>query len=235
MKAPTHEVPGILAAAERQMHVWAMTKEFKDRVDRGPSGRKSTRQAVQFITISREAGAGGAEIGHRVGERLGWNVFDRNLLDSIAEQFHLPRMMLDLVDETHSNWVYDVLGTWMDRQLIPHEKFVACLARIVLAVARQGKAVFIGRGTQFLLPRQDILNVRIIAPLDYRIHQIMLREGTNETCARRKIRDLDEGRREFAEQYFHRDITDPHLYDLVINVGCSGVDMAMEEIVATVV
>lgn len=234
MKERTREEPGILAAAERQMHAWAMSKELKDRAIRHEAEGRPTQRAIRFVTISREVGAGGGEIGHRVGERLGWEVFDKNLLDRIADRFCLPRAMLDLVDETRASWVYDVLGTWMDHKLVPHEKYVACLARIVLAAARCGHAVFIGRGAQFLLPRQEVLAVRVVASLKYRIQQIRERTGIGESDARRHIVEVDQGRREFAEKFFHHDITDPHLYDLVINVERCGQAEAVAEILAAV-
>lgn len=232
MKSQTREEPHILAAAERQMHAWAMTKELKDRATRQEAEGPSTRRAMQFVAISREAGAGGSEIGRRVGEQLDWRVFDKNLLDCIADRFQLPRMMLDLVDETHANWVYDVLGTWMDRKLVPHEKFVACLTRVVLTAAQGGRAVFVGRGAQFLLPRHELLAVRVVASSKYRIQQIMEQMGLGESDARRQMTELDEGRRELAQKFFHHDVTDPHLYDLMINVERCGKAQAVQEILA---
>ena len=173
-------------------------------------------------------------IGQCVGERLGWKVFDRNLLDCVAERFHLPRLMLDLVDETRSNWVYDVLGTWMDRKLVPHEKYVACLGRVVLSAARAGHAVFVGRGAQFLLPRKELLAVRLVASPRYRTQEIMKHLGMNESDAQRYIAEVDQGRREFVDRFFHHDITDPHLYDMVINVERCGQTKAVSEILAAV-
>jgi len=233
MKEQTREEPGIIAAAERQMHAWAMTKDMKNHAVRDEAGR-STQRALRFVAISREAGAGGGVIGQRVGERLGWEVFDRNLLDRVAERFHLERTMLDLVDETRSNWVYDVLGTWMDRKLVPHEKYVACLGRVVLAAARTGHAVFIGRGAQFLLPRKELLAVRLVASPKYRVRQIMERMGMDESDARRYVAEVDQGRREFVDRFFHHDITDPHLYDTVINVERCGPAKTVNEILAAV-
>ena len=186
------------------------------------------------MAISREAGAGGAEIGRRVGQQLGWEVYDKNLLDYVADRFHLPRIMLDLVDETRTNWVYDVLGTWMNHELVPHEKYVACLGRVVLAVARRGRAVFVGRGSQFLLPRAETLAVRIVASPKYRVRQIMEKLSMSESDARRYIAEVDTGRSEFVKRFFHRDIADPHWYDLVINVERCGKMEAVREILAAV-
>ena len=137
------------------MHAWAMNKELKERAFLHEAESRLTPQALKFVTISREAGAGGGEIGRRIGKRIGWEVFSKNLLDRIADRFHLSRTMLDLVDETHPNWVYDVLGSWMDHKLVPHEKYVACLSRVVLAAARRGPAVFVGRAPNFSCPGRN--------------------------------------------------------------------------------
>lgn len=228
MKEQTREEPGILAAAERQMHAWALKEDAFHHAGEIPL----SAQGLKFVTISREAGAGGGEIGRRIGERLGWEVFSRNLLDRVADRFHLSRTMLDLVDETHPSWVYDVLGSWMDHRLVPHEKYVACLSRVVLAIARRGPAVFVGRGAQFLLPRKELLAVRVVASPSFRLHKIMEQRGVNEANARRYIAELDKGRREFVEQFFHRDITDPHYYDVVVTMDRLGAAGAIKVILA---
>jgi cytidylate kinase len=232
MKDQTREMPGILAAAERQMHAWSLDNELKDRATRKTAEGQPTRQEVRFITLSREAGAGGSRIARGVGERLGWEVLDKNLLDQVADRFRLPRLMLDLVDETRTNWVFDVLGTWMDHKVVPHEKYVACLTRVIGTLIRRGHIVVVGRGAQFLLPRPEVLAVRLVASPKYRIQKIMEQMGRTENAARRFVAEVDEGRREFVERFFHRDIADPHHYDLVLNVERCGEAGAVHEILA---
>ncbi len=234
MKEQTREDPTILAAAERQMHAWALQTELKDRAIPPKLAGGPPRQAVCFVTISREAGAGGSEIAEHVGQRLGWSVFDKNLLDQVATQFHLPRITLDLVDETPSNWAYDVLGSWMDHTLVPHEKYVACFSRVVLAASRHGRAVFVGRGVQFLLPRPEVLAVRCIASPNFRLQRIMERTGLDKPAAQQRMSDIDRGRRQFVERFFHHDSSDPHLYDLVVNVDRFGPAGAAAAIVAAI-
>lgn len=234
MKSQIREEPKILAAAERQMQAWALTQEIEDRAVRQQGSRQLASVATTYVTISREAGAGGGEIARLVGEKLGWEVLDRNLLDSVAARFHLSRMMLDLVDETQSNWMYDVLGTWMDRTIIPQEKYVAHLTRVVLAAAQRGHCVFVGRGAQFLLPRDKALAVRIVAPEKFRIEQIMKRQRLDAAAARRCTDETDRGRHDFVQRFFHHDINDPHLYDLVINTERLGSTGAVDQIVAAV-
>jgi hypothetical protein len=227
-----HEDHNILAAAERQMHAWALTAELGDRAIRHDAESRSAKPAVQCVAISREAGAGGEAIARELGRRLAWDVFDKNLLDCIAQRFRLSRMMLDLVDETPCNWVYDVLGTWMDRRIVTHEKFFSHLCRVVLAAAQHGHAVFVGRGAQFLLPPAQRLAVRLVASPKYRVQQIIALTGLKERAALRMMSEVDHGRREFVERFFHRDVTDSHNYDLVINVERCGQDSAVAEVLA---
>jgi hypothetical protein len=231
MKEQTREDPTILAAAERKMHAWALEKELRDRaIHRGDEGR-SIRGAIRLATISREAGVGGSEIALELGQRLGWRVFDRDLLDQVASRYHLPRSMLDALDETPNNWAYDVLGTWMDHRLVPHDRYVACLSRVMLAASRGGWAVFVGRGAQFVLPRHELLAVRLIASPKYRVERIMARTGVDEAAARRRMEEVDRDRRKFVARFFHHESADPHLYDLVLNVEQLGQAMVVAEIV----
>jgi len=230
VKSQTHEEPKILAAAERQMQSWVRTAEIEDSAIRTQHGRRLVDRIEPYIALSREEGSGGSEIAQTVGRRLGWEVLDGELLDRVSERFHLSRPMLEIVDETRNNWVHDVLGSWMDHQVIPTEKYVVRLACVVLAAAHHGSLVLVGRGAQFLLPREKGLAVRIVAPLKYRIHQIMQRENLSKVEAEQLIKKRDDGRRDFVERYFHHDIDDPHLYDLTINVERLGTARAAEMI-----
>ena len=234
MKEQTREDPKILAAAERQMQAWAKNAEI---ADRSVSLKFHTAHAEQekcFLTISREAGAGGSEIAAIVGKRLGWEVLDKKLLDRVAKRFHHDRSMLNMVDETRSNWVYDVLGTWMDSTVIPHETYVSQLTRVIQAAARQSNFIFVGRGARFVLPREKVLAVRLVASEGFRIKRLMHVFDLSEPDARRYMHDTDKGRREFVQRFFHHDITDPHLYEMVVNTEGLGLEGAAEEIVAAV-
>ena len=226
MKQQTREEPKILAAAERQMKVWAWTQEIRDRI----RVHQAHVRLGPYMCISREAGAGGSWIAEQVGQILEWEVLDRGLLDRVAERCHVSRSRLDLVDETCTNWAFDVLGTWFDREIVPHEKYLVHMSRVVLAAARQGNVVFVGRGAQFLLPREHGLAVRIIAPEKYRLDQIVQQRKLAAKEARRFMEAVDRGRREFVQRYFHQDIDDPHLYDVVVNVEHMGPEAAAEKI-----
>jgi hypothetical protein len=229
MKMHLREKPKVLA--EKHMQAWAKTEEITDKRlsthDLSDSGKK----LGPAVTISREHGAGGSLIAELVGQKLGWEVLDRCLLDQVAQRYHLSRPMLELVDETKSNWVHDVLGAWLDSHVIPHEKYLTHLRQVVLTAAGRGHVVFVGRGAQFLLPRKHCIAMRIIAPMSYRIAQVARERGVSEKEAHRIIKEVDHNRAAFVARCFHRDINDPHLYDLVVNVEQHGPVAAAEAIV----
>lgn len=232
MKQQTREDPRIVAAAERQMRAWSLAQEVADwavrihRVDR-PHVRLGP-----YITISREAGANGSRIAEQVGRKLGWEVLDKNLVDCVAQQLQLSPRVLQSLDETPCHWAYELFSHWLDSRVVSHEKYVVRLSHIITAAARRGNVVLVGRGAQFLLPRDQGLAVRIIAPEKYRLGQIMQEHGMNEEEARQYLAEVDEGRAAFVARFFHRDVADPHLYDLVINVEHFGPDAAADQIVA---
>ena len=227
MKTQVREEPKILAAAERQMRAW--TKASESAVD---DSIAIEARLKPFIAISREAGAGGSPVGQIVGRMLGWEVLDHSLLDRVAQRYKLSRPLLEMVDETQANWAFDILGTWLDPKLIPHEKYVIHLGHVVLAAACQESVVYIGRGVQFLLPKDRGLSVRIIASDAYRTRRISERENLTQKQARQKMLKVDNGRRAFVRRFFHHDIDNSHLYDLVLNVERLGPSATAECIVA---
>ena len=232
MKTQSHEEPRIVAAVERRMQNWVHSPGSRRSCPRRGGAAAFGQVRPDLRRHLREAGTDAGEIARLLGQKLAWEVLDRSLLDRVAERLHEPRTMLDMVDETHSNWAYDVLGAWMDGQIVTHEKYVACLTRVVRAAGRRGKVVFVGRGAQFLLPPKTGLAVRLVASEKYRIAKIVERQSLSETEARRFMLKTDHDRRQFVGRYFHRDVSDPHLYDLVLNVETLGPAATVEQIVA---
>jgi cytidylate kinase len=228
------EQPKVAAAVERQMRAWSFAEQMAQRAIRIDGPAERSHKLGRYITLSREEGAGGSEIAELVGQMLDWQVLDANILDRISERYHLPKSMLELVDETRSDWAFDLLGPWIDPHVISHEKYVVHMGRIIVAAARHGNVVLVGRGAQFLLPRDQGLSVRIVAPEKYRVEVLMQRLGVDRARAKHEMHVIDQGRRDFVLRYFRHDVADPHLYDLVLNVADFGPQAAAELIVDAV-
>jgi cytidylate kinase len=99
--------------------------------------------------------------------------------------------------------------------------------KVVLAVAEKGRVVIVGRGANFILPPEDTFRVRIVAPLELRIQNLMSRYDIPLNEAKRRIRRTETDRRAFVRKHFHADIDDPVNYDLVINAGSLTIEAAV--------
>jgi cytidylate kinase len=210
-------------AAERQMRSWAQVQEMAARAVGETRAERLPPRAIKFVAISRESGTDGALVGQLVARTLGWTDYGHNLREEVAQWYHEPRLKLDQVDETTSNWLFDTFGGWMDKGTITHDKFVAQVSHMIHILARRGPAVFVGRGAQFLLPREHTIAVRLVAPESYRLERVQQRQGfATRGEARRYIRSTDAGRNEFVRRHFHHDIADPHCHDLIVNVERCG-------------
>ena len=224
----------VVEAAEKQMQRWLVGQQGGEKAAPAASA-KGPASIGPHLTISREAGAGGGQIAQLVGAAIGWEVFDRRLLECVAERYHTSPAVLELVNETTTNWIAEIFGNWLDPTSVSQMQYVCRLSRVILMTARAGNAIYVGRGAQYVLPRDRGLSVRIIAPLKYRIQQIMERRNASFEEAREYVVKTDADRQEFVRQYFHHDVSDPHLFDLVINVEKIGQERAAHLISETLV
>jgi cytidylate kinase len=218
--------------AERRMRQWAIGLEVQQRLQHEAAAKSVPESVHPYLTISRDTGAGAGELAHRVGKILDWEVLDRELLDYMAKQYHVSKAMVELVDETTTSWLLDTFGKWLDRQLVTESEYLTHLGQLVLLAAQSQSAIFVGRGAHFFLPRDRGLVIQLVAPLEQRLQRVMQRDGVDQEQARRYLEQTDRARRAFIREYFHCDVADPHLYDLVLNLEHLSLDEAGELIVS---
>jgi len=102
---------------------------------------------------------------------------------------------------------------------------------LVLSAYDQGNVVIIGRGSQIILGNKpDVLQVRVVAPLEKRIANWQAREKLTYEEAQQKIAERDAAHIDFVETYFDMDLNEPLLYDMVINTGKFSPEEAAEVI-----
>lgn len=184
------------------------------------------------IAISRESGAGGGEIARAVGTRLDWPVYDRELLQKIAEEMGLRTELLESVDEKQSNWILESLAAFADSRRISSAGFAQHLAETLLALAAHGDCILVGRGAGVILPESTTLRVRLVAPLKARIARMRQKSGISENEAARRVDQTDAQRKEFVSSHFHKDVSDVHHCDLLLNTARFSTDQCADLIVA---
>jgi cytidylate kinase len=171
------------------------------------------------IAISREAGALGSTIGKEVATRLGWQLYDQELLNRIGAEMGLRASLLQSVDEHGINWVRDLVEGFRLGPTVSADSYVRHLVEVVGALARHGECVIVGRGAPHILPAESTLRVRLLAPRAFRIGVAQRMRGVSAEEAARWVDETDRERMKFVKQYFHKDGDDPALYDLLLNVS----------------
>jgi cytidylate kinase len=193
----------------------------------------SRAPAAFTIAVSREAGCNGALIAARLGERLGWLVYDRLLLERIAEEMGLRSSLLAGVDEKRMGWLRECIAAFSATPAVSGSAYVRHLVEMVLSLAAHGECVVVGRGAAQILPAATTLRVRLVAPLEERVAVAQARLGSSEAEAARWVRTTDRERLSFVRDHFHMDPCDPHGYDLVLNTARLSIEEAAEVIEAT--
>jgi cytidylate kinase len=193
------------------------------------SGGESAATVRAFsIAISREAGTRGPAIARGVGERLGWKVYDQELLELIARDLHVRVKLLEDVDERHVSWLQECVESFAAVPAVRESKYVRHLIETMLSLATQGRCVIVGRGAPFVLPPATTLRVRLVAPLEDRIAAVCHEQKLPRNEAARYIEATDRARSHFVRLHLQRDAADPWHYDLCLNTAQFSKDQCVE-------
>ena len=176
------------------------------------------------IAISREAGSRGTEIALQLGKQLDWPVYDREVIDEIAKRTRLRTELLDTIDQQTPHWLVESLVSFGHPGQISGSGYAYHLPRVLAALSEHGECILVGRGATVLLPPEKTLRVRVIATLEDRSAHISQLLNLPEEEARDKVLQIDRKRAQFIQSHFHKDITDAHAFDLMLNSSRLGTD-----------
>jgi cytidylate kinase len=160
----------------------------------------------------------------------GWKVWDREIIDALAESVNMRREMIEALDENVHSWLEQVVRDVFGVTTMETFAYRRHLAQVLLSIAHQGNAVIVGRGANFLLKHG--LNVRLRASRDFRVRETMTGENMNREQAEKRVREIDKRRAEFTRSVFERDIDDIEAYDMILRTDILGFDVAAAAIVA---
>jgi cytidylate kinase len=188
--------------------------------------------AALTIAISRQIGARGTTVGRAVGERLGWPVYDHELLELIAREQNLRVSLLESVDERRTSWIEEAMTGFAEIPAVSEGNYARYLTETMLSLAAHGACIIVGRGAAQVLPAGSTLRVRLVTPLEDRIAWMSREQGLSHGEAARRVAELDHARVGFIRSHFRKDPTDPAGYDLVLNSSRLSVDACADLVVA---
>jgi cytidylate kinase len=177
---------------------------------------------MSVITISREFGCVGDDIGARIAERLGYHFVDKEFIGALLREYGLINFEKEF--ETPQGF-WDAFNTQRGKR---RDLMVEMLNRVVQAVARHGNAVIQGRsGFAILEDFADVLHVRLQAPLPVRVEQTMAQRQMTAEQAAASVKDGDDARRSFVQEFYGVPWDAIRAFDLVISTGKIPPDLAI--------
>jgi cytidylate kinase len=184
------------------------------------------------IAISREAGARGATIARKAGEKLGWEVYSQDMLEFGAQNSAFRQDVLARLPAGAADWIEEHVQHLLEQPNLSHNPNIVDLARLVLSLGAQGNVILLGRGAGFLLPARSSLHVRLVAPLQDRIAYMSQWLRLTDEEAAEQVRKRDHRRTDYLATHFHRKPNDVHVYDLIINTSKFGEERSADLVVA---
>jgi cytidylate kinase len=175
-----------------------------------------------IVTIGRQFGAGGLEIGRKLAEALGVPFYDRELLAHAAKASGLSENLFAQHDEKPAEAF--VLASWGApfHSAEPSIGQQVCLAQFqaIRDIAAKGGCVIVGRAADFVLDgRPHLVRVFLHAALEVRVARVRARQSIPEAEARKLVRIADRRRAAFYDYFTDRKWGDTRTYDLCLDTG----------------
>ncbi|MBK6846738.1 MAG: cytidylate kinase-like family protein [Proteobacteria bacterium] len=200
--------------------------QWEEQAKRTPRLGGVAQQPV--ITISRNCGAHGHEVGQRVAQRLGLNLYDRELVEQIAEHAQVREKVVESLDDRLRDRISNWVGEQFESCYFSYSDYLRNLSRVVLTIAEQERAVIVGRGAHLMLQPERTLRVRIQAPLELRIERLVTERGLSEREARAEVLRVDAERAAFVRRHFAQDVALSDHYDLLLNTAALDDDLCAD-------
>ena len=185
-----------------------------------------------IVTVSREYGSGGYEVGRLVAEAMNYKFYDKELIARIADKTLIPESYVAATEDSAIrrnifHEVFPVFSRNEDADYIFREQ-----GKFIVNLVEEGNCVIAGRRADFYLKdNPNALHLFFYADMDFKIDRICRTENCTEEEARRKISDMDKRRRTSYEYVTGRKWGDMHNYDRLICTSSLGLEKCVEEIV----
>jgi len=178
-----------------------------------------------FITISREFGAMGLELGRDLASSLSkeeaspipWITYDQEILQQVSEDHDLPLRVLEALCDRRRNEFLEWSNHFFMGAPSQLEVFRK-MASTIRSLAAHGNVILIGRGSNVLTGGMaGGLHVRVVAPRKWRIEKLLKWRGLSRPEAEELVETMERKRDDFVRSYLKGDVSDATAYDLVLN------------------
>ncbi len=187
----------------------------------------------RFITIARDVGSMGDTVAAGLAQHLGWHVFDKEIVDFIAQDNHVREDLVRELDERSQSLIHDMVQRLLlmaEGISFGNEEYHEALLRTLAYLAARGHAIIIGRGGAYALQGGPGLHVRVIASAEKRVSRLAARWKVSPEEARRRMHEVDVQRRGYIQHHFRQNLDLPYFYDLICNTDHMTTEQAIHAV-----
>ncbi|HJC56584.1 MAG TPA: cytidylate kinase-like family protein [Candidatus Eisenbergiella intestinipullorum] len=166
---------------------------------------------IHIVTISRQYGAGGSELGLLLSEKLGVPLYNHQILSEMSRRTGIRETVLQAADERMDDYQANRLVEFLPGEerraleadtVFDRKTLYTIQESTIRQLAENGPCVFVGRLADYALrERKDVLSVFLYAPKEWRIRRLMGQEGLSYDETLRKLRRIDRERRNYCKYY----------------------------------
>lgn len=181
------------------------------------------------VTISREYGSGGREIGRIIAEKLGIAFYDSEVINRMAADEGFDAGYVSSQEQKVGNAAretfYRLYAGAVPSDELPHvEQLYHAEQRVIKRLAADGSCVIVGRLANYILrDHANRFDLFIRANMPDKVHHVMEREGLDADAAEAKIRQVEHARTEHCRYFTHREWGDARNYDASVNTSRYGI------------
>lgn len=182
------------------------------------------------ITIGREFGSGGREIGIKLSKKLNIPFYDKELILHTAEKTNLEKSIVERYDEQHSFPAFSSSNIFDIYQMPMSDRIYIAQADVIRDIANKESCIIVGRCADFILDENpDVFKVFITAPMKDKIERKRsILEGKNDSEIESHISKIDKKRAKYYTYYTDRTWGKASTYNLCIDSSISGIDGTVE-------
>ena len=193
---------------------------------------------AKVITISREFGSGGRTIAKAVAERLGYNFYDKALVDRIANESGYSKDFVERRGEdatSTSSFLFNLSRSGSggyDGVSGISDKLYVIQHNIIKRLPEEGPCVIVGRCSDYILKDYEkALHVFIFADMQFKAERIVDLYGEREDVPEKRLEEKDKKRKVYYKNYTGRIWGMSNNYDICLNSGKLGIENCVDIIV----
>ncbi|MBF0445742.1 MAG: cytidylate kinase-like family protein [Magnetococcales bacterium] len=171
---------------------------------------------IPVVTVSRYCGANGSETAALLAEKLGVQLYDQNLLDTITKEVKTDKYLLERLDEKATGPIDDFIHSVFTKHGASKDDFYRGMIKVILDSSRNG-GVIVGRAAHLLTTSNRMFRLRLEGSLPVCTERVAKRMNVKKSKARKFILKTNEERVKFVKKVFDRYTSDTAYYDMVIN------------------